>query len=163
MPAIFGRKACGNARDSHVALAFFHFHERSLEFTSTKALGDSLPLLYTLHPRRTMSETTERKSRWDAPASGSAGGDAAPPAPASAGGDKPPSAADNEAAQKAAAIAAKIAASLRPPGSTGFEVARRAGAPEGDFVKDIEINDLRNRYVLTRSSTQKNVSAPRPA
>lgn len=104
-----------------------------------------------------MSETTERKSRWDAPAPGSAGGDAAP-APAPAGGESKPSAADNEAAQKAAAIAAKIAASLRPPGSSGFEVARRAGAPEGDFVKDIEINDLRNRYVLTRSSTQKNVS-----
>lgn len=106
-----------------------------------------------------MSETTERKSRWDAPASGSGSGDAASNAqPAAAEGSKPPSAADNEAAQKAAAIAAKIAASLRPPGSTGFEVARRAGAPEGDFVKDIEINDLRNRYVLTRSSTQKSVS-----
>ncbi|EKD04685.1 hypothetical protein A1Q2_01023 [Trichosporon asahii var. asahii CBS 8904] len=102
-----------------------------------------------------MSETTERKSRWDAPAPGNAGGDAAP-VPAPAGGESKPSAADNEAAQKAAAIAAKIAASLRPPGSSGFEVARRAGAPEGDFVKDIEINDLRNRYVLTRSSTQKN-------
>lgn len=113
-----------------------------------------------------MSESTERKSRWDAPASGSGeGGDiaapAAAPAPAApASGDGKPSAADNEAAQKAAAIAAKIAASLRPPGSSGFEVAKRAGAPEGDFVKDIEINDLRNRYVLTRSSTQKNVSWP---
>lgn len=112
-----------------------------------------------------MSETTERKSRWDAPAPGSAAGDAAPPPPAPAGGEgsNPPPPADNEAAQKAAAIAAKIAASLRPPGSTGFEVARRAGAPEGDFVKDIEINDLRNRYVLTRSSTQKNVSAEMPS
>lgn len=28
----------------------------------------------------------------------------------------------------------------------------------GDFVKDIEVNDLRNRYTLTKGSTQKTVN-----
>ncbi|RSH83373.1 uncharacterized protein EHS24_007053 [Apiotrichum porosum] len=94
-----------------------------------------------------------RKSRWDNP------GDAAPEAPdASSSGAPPISAAEaTDAAAKAAAIAAKIAASLRPAGSSGQELVRRAGAAEGDFVKDIEINDLRNRYVLTKSGSQKQI------
>lgn len=29
---------------------------------------------------------------------------------------------------------------------------------DGDYVKDIEVNDLRNRYTLTKSSTQKTVN-----
>ncbi len=29
---------------------------------------------------------------------------------------------------------------------------------DGDYIKDIEVNDLRNRYVLTRGSTQKMVN-----
>ena len=28
---------------------------------------------------------------------------------------------------------------------------------DGDYIKDIEVNDLRNRYTLTKSSTQKMV------
>lgn len=28
---------------------------------------------------------------------------------------------------------------------------------DGDYIKDIEINDLRNRYTLTKGSTQKMV------
>jgi hypothetical protein len=96
----------------------------------------------------------ERKSRWDAPAPAPAEG-AAPAAPAIS------EAQASEAAAKAAAIAAKIAASLRPPGTQGNEVARRAGAVDEGFVKDIEINDLRNRYVLTRAATQKQVSRER--
>lgn len=31
---------------------------------------------------------------------------------------------------------------------------------EGDYIKDIEINDLRNRYTLTKGSTQKMVNIP---
>ncbi|WVN89368.1 uncharacterized protein L203_104591 [Cryptococcus depauperatus CBS 7841] len=61
----------------------------------------------------------------------------------------------SDAAARAAAIAAKIAASLRP-GVQGNEVLRKE-KEEGDFVKDIEINDLRNRYVLTKGSTQKQI------
>lgn len=60
----------------------------------------------------------------------------------------------NDAAAQAAAIAAKIAASLRP-GVQGNEVMKKEDA--GGFIKDIEINDLRNRYVLTKGPTQKQV------
>lgn len=31
---------------------------------------------------------------------------------------------------------------------------------DGDYIKDIEVNDLRNRYTLTRGSTQKMVNIP---
>lgn len=31
---------------------------------------------------------------------------------------------------------------------------------EGDYIKDIEINDLRNRYTLTKGSTQQMVIIP---
>lgn len=31
---------------------------------------------------------------------------------------------------------------------------------DGDYIRDIEINDLRNRYTLTKGSTQKMVIAP---
>jgi hypothetical protein len=33
--------------------------------------------------------------------------------------------------------------------------------PDDGFVKDIEINDLRNRYLLTKGPTQKQVSGSR--
>lgn len=31
---------------------------------------------------------------------------------------------------------------------------------DGDYIKDIEINDLRNRYTLTKGSTQQLVIIP---
>jgi hypothetical protein len=31
---------------------------------------------------------------------------------------------------------------------------------DGDYIKDIEVNDLRNRYLLTKGSTQKMVNDP---
>lgn len=31
---------------------------------------------------------------------------------------------------------------------------------DGDYIKDIEVNDLRNRYLLTKGSTQKMVNMP---
>ena len=84
----------------------------------------------------------ERASRWDAPSSSTS---------ATTTDTKP-----SDAATAAAAIAAKIAASLRP-GVAGNELMKRE-KEEGDFVRDIEINDLRNRYVLTKGPTQKQVS-----
>ncbi len=81
----------------------------------------------------------DRKRRWDEPAD-----------------DTTATSKANDAAAAAAGIAAKIAASLRP-GGAGNELVKREGFDEG-FVKDIEINDLRNRYVLTKGSTQKQVS-----
>jgi len=32
---------------------------------------------------------------------------------------------------------------------------------DGDYIKDIEVNDLRNRYTLTKGSTQKMVNITR--
>lgn len=29
---------------------------------------------------------------------------------------------------------------------------------DGDYIKDIEVNDLRNRYTLTKGATQKMVN-----
>jgi hypothetical protein len=33
---------------------------------------------------------------------------------------------------------------------------------DGDFIQDIEVNDLRNRYLLMKSSTQKMVNTGKP-
>lgn len=101
---------------------------------------------------------SERSSRWDAPAASSSAAESAGAAGSSADANsgalisQPITASD--AATAAAAIAAKIAASLQPQ---GLELVKRA-PEEGDYIKDIEINDLRNRYVLTRGATQKQVS-----
>lgn len=60
-----------------------------------------------------------------------------------------------EAAATAAAIAAKIAAQFANGGAGG------AGKDpyDGEFTHDIDINDLRNRYLLTKGSTQQQVRA----
>lgn len=61
------------------------------------------------------------------------------------------------AAAAAAAIAAKIAAQFASSGG----LAGGGGAKDphdGDFVHDIDINDVRNRYLLTKGSTQQQVS-----
>jgi hypothetical protein len=79
----------------------------------------------------------EKGSRWDTPSAAPSG-----PTP------------NATAAAQAAAIAAKIAASLRP-GTHGGQLIK-SSEDEG-FVRDIEINDLRNRYVLTKGPTQKKV------
>lgn len=90
------------------------------------------------------------------------------------GDDKKP-----DPAAAAAAAAARINAQLAkqkgaqhvdvPPiraASAGAPKSPSAGAPlnaeiyqqDGDFIKDIEVNDLRNRYTLTKGSTQKMVN-----
>ncbi|VBB77287.1 Putative protein of unknown function [Podospora comata] len=77
-------------------------------------------------------------------------------------------------AAAAAAAAAKINAQLQarkgiqhvdvPPvrsassgkeGSAGPALNGEVYVADGDFIKDIEVNDLRNRYLLTKGSTQK--------
>lgn len=74
-----------------------------------------------------------------------------------------------EAAAAAAAIAAKIAAQFAGPSSSlagginGDGVAR--DPHDAEFVHDIEINDVRNRYMLTKGGTQQTVrklSTPLP-
>ena len=60
----------------------------------------------------------------------------------------------SEAAATAAAIAAKIAAQFANGGTGGGG----KDPYDGDFTHDIDINDLRNRYLLTRGSTQQQVT-----
>lgn len=47
------------------------------------------------------------------------------------------------------------AASGGPPGGT---INGEMYIADGDYIKDIEVNDLRNRYTLTKGSTQKMVN-----
>ena len=72
----------------------------------------------------------------------------------------------SEAAAAAAAIAAKIAAQFAGPGGAGLPLGPK-DPHDGDFIQDIDINDVRNRYLLTKGSTQQQVRvhiqiSPRP-
>ncbi|KAG7094225.1 hypothetical protein E1B28_007832 [Marasmius oreades] len=60
----------------------------------------------------------------------------------------------SEAAAVAAAIAAKIAAQFA--GGTGLTGAMK-DPHDAEFTHDIDINDVRNRYLLTKSSTQQEI------
>ena len=44
--------------------------------------------------------------------------------------------------------------------SAGGGVSHDIYQQDGDYIKDIEVNDLRNRYTLTKGSTQKMVNTP---
>lgn len=51
----------------------------------------------------------------------------------------------------------------RPKPSSGTSISKVDSdiyVADGDYIKDIEVNDLRNRYTLTKGSTQKMVNAP---
>jgi hypothetical protein len=56
--------------------------------------------------------------------------------------------------------AAKSPSTSTPAAALNAEIYQQ----DGDFIKDIEVNDLRNRYTLTKGSTQKmvNTFAPLP-
>ncbi|KAF2117717.1 hypothetical protein BDV96DRAFT_597604 [Lophiotrema nucula] len=45
--------------------------------------------------------------------------------------------------------------SARSPGEKGASVSDEIYQQDGDYIKDIEVNDLRNRYTLTKGATQK--------
>lgn len=45
-----------------------------------------------------------------------------------------------------------------PTGAGG--ISNEVYIADGDYIKDIEVNDLRNRYTLTKGSTQKMVIHP---
>jgi hypothetical protein len=61
----------------------------------------------------------------------------------------------SEAAAAAAAIAAKIAAQFASPlGALGGQ----KDPHDAEFTHDIDINDVRNRYMLTKGTTQTQVS-----
>ncbi|GHJ86314.1 hypothetical protein NliqN6_2716 [Naganishia liquefaciens] len=80
-----------------------------------------------------------------------------------------PSASGGDAAAQAAAIAARIAATMSgvngalgsgsPSDPTGSALSsERKDQYDGAFSHDIEINDLRNRYLITKGSTQQQIS-----
>jgi hypothetical protein len=86
-----------------------------------------------------------------------------------------PAAAGRDPAKAAAEAAAKINAMLKakqgiqhvdvPPIRSAQSPVDKSKDPvisetytqDGDFIKDIEVNDLRNRYTLTKGATQKMV------
>ncbi|OAX35417.1 eukaryotic type KH-domain type I [Rhizopogon vinicolor AM-OR11-026] len=64
----------------------------------------------------------------------------------------------SEAAAAAAAIAAKIAAQFSAGGGMAGSIQIGQKDPhDGDFTHDIDINDVRNRYMLTKGSTQSEI------
>jgi hypothetical protein len=87
------------------------------------------------------------KRKWDQPAGEDSG---SIPAAKIAKTDELKSA--SEAAAAAVAIAAKIAA----------QFASGALGDGEEFTQDIDINDVRNRYLLTKGSTQEQVRVRRP-
>ncbi|THH08953.1 hypothetical protein EW145_g2350 [Phellinidium pouzarii] len=99
------------------------------------------------------------KRKWDQ--AGPADDDGAPSAKAQRSED---SKSASDAAAAAAAIAAKIAAQFAgsPPASgsaTGSGTALGPKDPfDGAFTHDIDINDIRNRYLLTKGSTQEQIN-----
>lgn len=60
----------------------------------------------------------------------------------------------NSQASNAAAGASKSPSASEKGAALNHEVYQQ----DGDFIKDIEVNDLRNRYTLTKGSTQKMVN-----
>jgi hypothetical protein len=89
---------------------------------------------------------------------------------------KSPIGAAKDPAKAAAEAAARINAQLQlkkgiqhvdvPPVRASSTPSRKSAEPsasevytqDGDFIKDIEVNDLRNRYTLTKGATQKMVN-----
>lgn len=69
----------------------------------------------------------------------------------------------SEAAAAAAAIAAKIAAQFASGGGAGMGGGGGGDPHDGDFTHDIDINDVRNRYMLTKGSTQTEVRLVLPS
>lgn len=63
----------------------------------------------------------------------------------------------NEAAAAAAAIAAKIAAQFASGALGNGSLIGGKDPHDGDFVQDIDINEVRNRYMLTKGTTQEDV------
>ncbi|KZT10250.1 uncharacterized protein LAESUDRAFT_644654 [Laetiporus sulphureus 93-53] len=63
----------------------------------------------------------------------------------------------SEAAAAAAAIAAKIAAQFANSGGAAGGSGLPKDPHDADFTHDIDINDVRNRYLLTKGSTQTQI------
>ncbi|TFK71439.1 hypothetical protein BDN72DRAFT_458864 [Pluteus cervinus] len=101
------------------------------------------------------------KRKWDQPAP-----DAAPPASSSSvttpppdDSEQPKSPSKNDESSKTAAEAAAAAAAIAAKIAAQFASGLIGKDPhDGDFTKDIDINDVRNRYMLTKGSTQQQIN-----
>ncbi|KAI8986717.1 eukaryotic type KH-domain type I [Trametes punicea] len=94
--------------------------------------------------------STSSKRKWDQAAPEQGEGDA----PSSKAPKVEDGKSASEAAAAAAAIAAKIAAQFA---NSGGAVAGPKDPHDGEFTKDIDINDVRNRYLLTKGATQQEI------
>lgn len=101
------------------------------------------------------------KRKWDQAAPETATDGASTPSKAAKAEDGKTA---SEAAAAAAAIAAKIAAQYAGAGPAPGALGGGTRDPhDGEFTFDIDINDVRNRYMLTKGPTQQQVSGPRHA
>ncbi|KAH0261840.1 hypothetical protein KCU71_g20717, partial [Aureobasidium melanogenum] len=130
--------------------------------------SDARPSRFDRRSRSPRNRTSEPRQRTRSPVSGTNS-----PAP-------------RDAAAAAAAAAAKINAQIQArkgiqhvdvppirstesPSAAGTQSPAAGGlnadiyTQDGDFIRDIEVNDLRNRYTLTKGSTQKMVNFHRRA
>ncbi|EFP88278.1 uncharacterized protein PGTG_14362 [Puccinia graminis f. sp. tritici CRL 75-36-700-3] len=121
----------------------------------------------TFNPVENQHIMSERKRKWDSGPDGSANTKVkVEDSPTSKpGGTETATPENNGAADAAAAIAARIAAQYAPP-----PVKAKSSEPpkyekdkpevnDPEFVKDIDINDQRNRYLLTKGPTQAEIQA----
>ncbi|KAA1082292.1 hypothetical protein PGTUg99_031673 [Puccinia graminis f. sp. tritici] len=119
------------------------------------------------NPAENQHIMSERKRKWDSGPDGSANTKVkVEDSPTSKpGGTETATPENNGAADAAAAIAARIAAQYAPP-----PVKAKSSEPpkyekdkpevnDPEFVKDIDINDQRNRYLLTKGPTQAEIQA----
>jgi hypothetical protein len=65
----------------------------------------------------------------------------------------------NPALTRHAQTESPSAGGTQSPGATGLNA--DIYTQDGDYIRDIEVNDLRNRYTLTKGSTQKMVNLHR--
>lgn len=111
-----------------------------------------MPAALLLSTLISLSSTMSSKRKWDQAAPEAAEGDAPAKVIKTEDGKSA-----SEAAAAAAAIAAKIAAQFAGSGGSGMSLGAK-DPHDGDFTHDIDINDVRNRYLLTKGSTQMQVS-----
>jgi hypothetical protein len=118
-----------------------------------------LSLLLVLTGSVAHSSAMSSKRKWDQAAPEELKGDPESPAKV-AKLDESRNASTAQAA--AQAIAAKIAAQYSGGGGSGGGLLGPKDIHDGEFAQDIDINDVRNRYMLTKGSTQQQVRYSSP-
>ncbi|TFK29608.1 hypothetical protein FA15DRAFT_631426, partial [Coprinopsis marcescibilis] len=96
------------------------------------------------------ADGVKASSKWDQAAPGAPGSTTASESSTPSSPSTTKKVDRSEAAAQAAAIAAKIAAQFAAGGGDG-------GSFDHPFARDVDINDVRNRYMLTKGSTQQQI------